>query len=122
MDLKSCYTAFGGDYEEVLGRLYSEKLVKKFLLKFLEDKSFEAMVQAWKEGNGEEAFRMAHTLKGVCQNLGIARLGASGAKLSDLFRGGTIPPESGAVIAAAAEKYAQTRQAIETYRAETENL
>ena len=40
MDLKSCYTAFGGDYEEVLGRLYSEKLVKKFLLKFLEDKSF----------------------------------------------------------------------------------
>lgn len=122
MDLKSCYAAFGGDYEEVLGRLYSEKLVKKFLLKFPEDKSFEAMLQAIREENGEEAFRMAHTLKGVCQNLGITRLGAVAASLSDALRGGVIPPEAEAMAAAAVEEYEQACRTIEAYRAEAEAL
>ena len=40
MNLKDCYTAFGGDYEEVMSRLRLEKTVTKFLLKYSEDKSF----------------------------------------------------------------------------------
>ena len=33
--------------------------------------------QALKEGNVKEAFRAAHTLKGVCQNLGFTNQGAA---------------------------------------------
>ena len=37
MTLKECYTALEGDYEEVIARLRSEKMVQKFVLKFLND-------------------------------------------------------------------------------------
>jgi len=31
MTLKECYAAMGGDYDEAIGRLRSEKLVEKFV-------------------------------------------------------------------------------------------
>ena len=35
MTLKECYEALEGDYEGVVARLRSEKMVQKFVLKFL---------------------------------------------------------------------------------------
>ena len=40
MTIQECYAALGGDYEEVLNRLYSEALVRKFIGKFSSDPSF----------------------------------------------------------------------------------
>ena len=74
MTLKECYTALEGDYEGVLNRLRSEKMVQKFVLKFLNDKSHELLVTSMEAGNYEEAFRAAHTIKGVCQNLSFTKL------------------------------------------------
>ncbi len=65
MSLATCYTALGGNYEGVLGRLRSERLVQKFVLKFLNDGSYELLCQSLENKNREEAFRAAHTLKGV---------------------------------------------------------
>ena len=36
MSLKECYDKMGADYEDVLSRLRSEVLVRKFALKFLQ--------------------------------------------------------------------------------------
>lgn len=74
MTLEECYESFKGDYEEVVNRLCSRKFVEKFLVKFLADKSYEDLHRYLDEENYEEAFRAAHTLKGVCQNLGIKSL------------------------------------------------
>lgn len=41
MSLKECYDKMGADYEDVLSRLRSEVLVRKFALKFLDDDSYE---------------------------------------------------------------------------------
>ncbi len=38
MNLKECYIKFGGDFDEVLGRLRREQTVQKFVYKFLDDK------------------------------------------------------------------------------------
>ena len=35
MELKEVYEKIGGDYDDVVRRLMGEKLVRKFLLKFL---------------------------------------------------------------------------------------
>ena len=43
MELRDCYAEFGGDYKEVLGRLEREQTVQKFVLKFLDDKSFSSL-------------------------------------------------------------------------------
>ena len=74
MNLKDCYTAFGGDYEEVMSRLRLEKTVTKFLLKYSEDKSFFMFKEAFARKDYDEALRFIHTLKGICQNLSFTRL------------------------------------------------
>ena len=74
MTMQECYKAIGGKYEAVLGRLHSEALIQRFTLKFLEDQSYLQLKQALENKNYEDAFRSAHTLKGVCQNLSFDRL------------------------------------------------
>ena len=74
MTIQECYKAIGGNYEAVLGRLHSEALIQRFTLKFLEDQSYLQLKQALENKNYEDAFRSAHTLKGVCQNLSFDRL------------------------------------------------
>ena len=74
MTIQECYEAIGGNYEDVLRRLPSEALIRKFTLKFLEDQSYPLLKQSLGDNNYEEAFRGAHTLKGVCQNLSFDRL------------------------------------------------
>lgn len=79
MTVKECYEQMGSDYEGVLGRLGSEAIVKRFALKFLQDPSFA-------QNDGEEAFRAAHTLKGVCLNLGFDELFEVSAELTEKLR------------------------------------
>lgn len=74
MNINECYQAMGADYEEVFGRLRNERLITKFVLKFPGDPSFSQLQSTLEEKNVEEAFRAAHTLKGVAQNLGFTPL------------------------------------------------
>ena len=46
MTMQECYEAIGGNYEDVLGRLHSEALIRRFALKFLEDQSYIQLKQA----------------------------------------------------------------------------
>ena len=88
MTIKEFYEEIGGDYDEVIGRLFSEALVKKFLIKFLTDTSYQTFFEEIEKKNIEEAFRAAHTLKGVCQNLGFGNLYKSGSDIAEALRGG----------------------------------
>ena len=87
MTVKECYQQMGADYEGVLGRLRSEALIKKFAMKFLDDGSFQSLKDNLIQGNGEEAFRAAHTLKGVCQNLGFDNLYKVSFDITEKLRG-----------------------------------
>ena len=66
MTVKECYESMESYYEGVIGRMGSEELVKRFALKFPDDPSYFNLEKAIQEQNAEEAFRAAHTLKGVC--------------------------------------------------------
>ena len=87
MTVQECYESMGSDYEGVLGRMGSEGMVKRFALKFLDDPSYANLVKAVEEQNAEEAFRAAHTLKGICLNLGLDRLYKVSAELTEKLRG-----------------------------------
>ena len=86
MTIQECYEAIGGNYKDVLGRLQSEALIRRFTLKFLEDQSYLQLKQALENKNYEDAFRSAHTLKGVCQNLSFDRLYEVSHELTELLR------------------------------------
>lgn len=86
MTIQECYAALGGDYEEVVGRLYSEALVKRFVGKFLADQSFQLLESSLSAEEYDEAFRAAHTLKGVCQNLSFTSLYQSSHEITEALR------------------------------------
>ena len=116
MTLQECYSALGGDYDAVLSRLRNEKLIEKFLLRFPDDDSYELLRRSLAEGDQAEAFRGAHTLKGVCQNLGLDRLYTSGAALCEALRY-ELRPNVPDLFRQVEADYAATTAAIRAYQA-----
>ena len=86
MTVKECYDAMGADYEDVFVRLRKDERIQKFLLKVMNDKSYDLLCSSLESGDMAEAFRAAHTLKGVCQNLSLTPLYKSAAVLSDRLK------------------------------------
>ncbi len=86
MNLQECYSAIGGDYQDALKRLMNERIVQKFVFKFLDDPSFDNLIRSMDEKDYKEAFRAAHTIKGVCQNLSFSRLCDSSSRLTEALR------------------------------------
>lgn len=86
MNIEECYEKMGGNYEDVSTRLPNLELIEKFIGKFLDDQSFETLRQQIKCRNREEAFRAAHTLKGICANLAFTRLLDSVSHLTEELR------------------------------------
>ena len=112
MSLEACYAAMGGDLEGVRGRLLTDDRIRKFVGIFLEDKSFENLRTSLDEGNIAEAFRAAHTMKGISRDLGFTPLFEASSKLSDALR----PGDDGLPAAPAdvPELMQQTEQAYQT--------
>lgn len=90
MTIRECYDELGLDFDAVLSRLVNERLVQKFALKFLDDPSFQNLKDALDSKDVETAFRAAHTLKGVCLNLGFDNLYPSSKDLTELLRAGRM--------------------------------
>lgn len=123
MTLSECYEAMGGNYDEVMSRLRKEERVEKFILKFLEDRSYENLIRAVEAGNQEEAFRAAHSIKGVSQNLGLLRLYESSQELTEAIRPGQgelSGPRIPALLSQVTEDYQRTVKAILKYQEESE--
>ena len=118
MTIEECYQELGGSYAEVCTRLPSPRLVEKFAAKFLEDQSFETLCKEMEAGCRQEAFRSAHTLKGVCANLGFARLLESASALTEILRpeADTIPEAAFALMEQVRGDYQRTVDAIRRYR------
>ena len=119
MTLQECYAAMGGSYDEVIGRLRSERLVQKFVLKFLADGSYQLLCSSMESQDYPEAFRAAHTIKGMCQNLSFTVLGRSSSTLAEALRNG-YTPEADPLLEQVKADYASTVQAIQTFQAEME--
>lgn len=117
MSLQSCYTALEGDYNDVIGRLRTERMVQKFVLKFLDDPSYSLLCKSLEAKDYEEAFRASHTIKGVCQNLSFTKLYQSSHALTEALRGGWSPEAEGLSAQVAAD-YEQTVNAIRELKAE----
>lgn len=90
MTVRECYEYLGASYDDVLSRFGSEELVERFAIRFLSDQSFCQLRDALEKGDGEAAFRAAHTLKGVCMNLGFGNLYSVSAALTEKLRGNQI--------------------------------
>ncbi|MCX4327957.1 MAG: Hpt domain-containing protein [Lachnospiraceae bacterium] len=88
MTVEECYNAFGGDYKQAAGRLYSDAIIKKFMIKFPSQCGYDELCKAIEEKDYKAAFAAAHTLKGVCMNLSFTALEESSSMLTEALRNG----------------------------------
>lgn len=72
-----------------------------------------ALENALAAADYEEAFRAAHNLKGVCQNLGLARLAESSSALCETMRDGRPVVDITPFLEHVREDYRATIQALE---------
>ena len=112
MNLQEFYTVVGGNCEEARSRLMGEAMLRRFVSKFPNDQSFAALKQAIADGERETAFRAAHTIKGLCLNLGFGKLLASSETLTEALRN-EMPDNVNELFAKVSEDYALTMAAVE---------
>lgn len=90
-ELRKIYEVAGGDSEKVLARFGgNEEMLKHFLCLFARDDSFAKLQDTLAAGETEDAFRAAHTLKGICANLGFDRLYEKASEMTELLRHGEL--------------------------------
>ena len=93
MSIRKFYDSIGVDPTDVLHRFAdNEKMLEKFLTKFLNDNTFEELKAAVKEKNWENVFRSAHTLKGICGNFDFKGLYNLSAKIVEEYRATNYEP------------------------------
>ena len=71
-ELEKFYSAIGSNANPVIERFGGNaEITKRFIKKFAAEESYENLKKALASNEAEEAFRAAHTLKGICLNLGF---------------------------------------------------
>ena len=111
MTLDQFYRAVGGTAAEAAPRLGGADATRRFLRLFPLDDSFPQLSEALGRGDVQAAFRAAHTLKGVAQNLGFDRLYAASVPLTEAMRGAK-PLDDFSLLAAVQSVQGETLAAI----------
>lgn len=94
MDLSLFYQQLGGDCAQMLTRLPSEDMIRRFLVRFLRDPSYTDLLAALDAQDLPTAFRAAHTLKGTSATLGLDRLALAASSLTEALRNAdSLPPQ-----------------------------
>lgn len=122
MTLEELYSQIGGDYNEAMGRLRMEKLIGKFIVKFLDDASCKNLIEAWAAGDETATFEAAHSAKGVCSNLALTDLAKLADEITEALRPGNdslrAQTDVDALVSQLEAAYAKAVEGIEAYQAQ----
>lgn len=82
------------DLEDAAERfMKNDDLFKKFLFRFPAEEGFRDLFNLLDEGKIEEAFKVAHSLKGVAANLALKSLNEALKPISDILKAKAMPGE-----------------------------
>jgi len=93
MSIQDCYSLMNGDYNNAKARLMNDRLIDKYLRKFLDDKTVPQLMDAAKAGDREAVFVSAHTLKGVAANMAFSELEQYASQLTEQMRSRQQDPD-----------------------------
>lgn len=89
MNIQEFYASIDENYENVSSRMMgNQKLVEKFVRKFLNDPTYEQIKEAAAKVDYDEILRTTHTMKGIASNLEFTHLQEKSAKAVDMIRAG----------------------------------
>lgn len=90
MTVERFYEYIGGDYAGTKSRLMTDERIARFVKKFPADGSYQLLLDSLNSANAQEAFRAAHTIKGVAQNLGFTSLYQIAEEVTEILRPASV--------------------------------
>ena len=84
--IQEFYEKINGNYEVAISRMQNDERIQKYLKFFLIDESYKSLEDGMASGDCDVAFRGAHTLKGVCQNMAFTALSTVVEQITEELR------------------------------------
>lgn len=118
MTIKEFYERTHSDYDDAMERLGSEKLISKYLLKFMELTDYNDMVNSIEIKDWESGFKASHNLKGIALNMSFTSLAKSGSELCETMRHGEPECDITELVKKVGEDYQLVMTELGKYRDE----
>ena len=119
MTIKELYAKIGGNYDQAVRVMKSDRLIDKYVRKFTASQVAESLAEAGKTMDPVKLFESAHAMKGVCSNLGLESLANAVKEITEEFRPGNTRRLSDADVQsrleAIARQYEITAEGIRDY-------
>ena len=119
MTLQELYSRIGGNYEQAVKIMKSDRLIDKYVRKLKDSQVGQMLAEAAETMDAARLFESAHAMKGVCSNLGLSSLAAAAEEITEEFRAGSprklTDDQVKAKLAAIAEQYRLTMEGIRQY-------
>ena len=118
MTVKEVYEQTNSDYEDAMERLGSEKLISKYLLKFMDLTDYSDMINSIQIKDWDGGFKASHNLKGIALNMSFTELARSGSELCDTMRHGAPKTDISELVSKVSSDYKTIMNILEKYRDE----
>ena len=119
MTIQELYASIGGNYEQAVRVMKSDRLIDKYIRKLKSSHVGEDLEAAGEAMDAVRLFESAHAMKGVCANLGLDALAHAADEITEEFRAGNSrrlsDDEVRAKLRAIAERYRATAEGIRRY-------
>ncbi len=119
MTIRELYDTIGGNYDQAVRVMKSDRLIDKYIRKLKSSNVGEMLEKAGASMDATALFESAHAMKGVCANLGLDSLAGAADEITEEFRPGNprklSDDEVRAKLQAIAQRYADTAQSISRY-------
>ena len=119
MTIKELYDRIGGNYDQAVRVMKSDRLIDKYVRKLTANQVAESLAEAGKTMDPVKLFESAHAMKGVCSNLGLEALANAVNEITEEFRPGNARRLSDADVQsrldAIARQYQITAEGIRDY-------
>ena len=119
MTIQELYERIGGNYDQAVRVMKSERLIDKYIRKLKDSKVGETLAEAGESMDAVKLFESAHAMKGICSNLGLDALAKAADEITEEFRAGNSRKLSDDEVRrrldAIAERYRTTEEGIRAY-------
>ena len=86
MDIKKFYEETGSNYNSALSIMMNDMLIERMIRKFMEQNSYNAIIEAYQNNNIKDVFALSHSFKGVTGNLALTNLFNIASELTEATR------------------------------------
>ena len=91
MNVKEFYESINGDYQYALSIMMNDSLIERMIDKFMNNNSYQEMIDAYDKKDYVSLFPLAHSFKGVTGNLALTELYEISSIITEATRNGATP-------------------------------